>query len=563
MKTFIIIFSLFILSSAFGQNGGYDKAKKKNDIDLVKAFGKSLETAPSSITLNKNQIRTEAYKHKRSRLLEIWSGEIKAKDRIAAYLRSGNKENLNLDIIYNAQKYLSNFLIEAFDSNNTAWVRDIAELYMIPLNYLTASKSITIVNPIIDSKQIDRKEVNGDWEFKLWVTPESKKLKSDKTPFKSENTISSSQFLYAVSVIIHYAIKNNLENDPVFSKFINSYYPIAMKHHYLRWIFNEGLPQNKWGLIGFFGPRGWKCNPGIFSHAEHIENLKNKRYGKEVNFKKIQEDAELKSYEYCNSYQDRDGWIALGVAHLMAAHNLRPSLLHIDPGTYDDLHKYLQASINLFNSRSGYNRKNRTMVFDLGGFYGFSHYDYSGYEGKEYPGWIGKKDDKDKIIKSTVEMAIKQKKSSWDMSHARRFVNFYWSFEKVINELNLDFSQENNLTLEESRFAYANNLFLNTVKYDKNGAFFTNFICGNNGWYRVNYLDVSGTGDAPATSNQPSLGKSALTGGQAYFIKYHPELNSSLKEMYEKHLLAKPATTESQLQVITEDLNGTASMPNF
>ena len=562
MKTFIIIFSLFILSSAFGQNGGYVKAQKKSDIHLVKAFGKSLETAPSSINMNKNQIRTEAYKHKISRLHEIWSGEIKAKDRIATYLRSGKKENFDLNIIYNAQKYLSNFLIEAFDSNNTVWVRDIAELYMIPLNYLTASKSITIVNPIIDLEQIDRKEVTGDWEFKLWLTPDSKRLKPDKTPFRSENNISSSQFLYAVSVIIHYAIKNNLENDPVFSKFINSYYPIAMKHHYLRWIFNQGLPKNEWGLIGSFGARGWKCNPGIFSHAEHIENLKNKRYGQDLIFKKIQ-DTKLNPHGYCNSYQDSDGWIALGVAHLMAAHNLRPSLLHIDSGTYDDLHKYLQASINLFNSRSGYDGKNRTMVFDLGGFYGFSHYDYSGYYEKKYPGWIGSKDDKNKIIKTTFEMPTKQKKSSWDMSHARRFVNFYWSFEKVINELNLDFTQENNLTLEESRFAYANNLMLNTVKNDEDGVFFTNFICGNNGWYRVNYLDVSGAGDAPATSNQPSLGKSALTGGQAYFIKYHPELNSSLKEMYDKHLLTKPATTESHLQIMTEDLNGTASMPIF
>ncbi len=556
MKTFIIIFSLFILSPAFGQNGGYVKAQKKSDIDLVKAFGKSLETAPSSINMNKNQIRTEAYKHKISRLHEIWSGEIKAKDRIAAYLRSGNKENLNLDIIYNAQKYLSNFLIEAFDSNNTVWVRDIAELYMIPLNYLTTSKSITMVNPLIIDNGPIREIVNSDEEFKLWVKPESKII-------KSENTISSSQFLYAVSVIIHYAIKNNLENDPVFSKFISSYFPIAMKHHYLRWIFNKGLPKRNWGLIGSFGPRGWKCNPGMFSHDEHVENLKEKRYGKDMIFKKIQKDAELNPYDYCNSYQDRDGWVALGVAHLMAAHNLRPSLLHIDSGTYDDLHNYLQASINLFNSRSGYNGKNRTMVFDLGGFYGFSHYDYSGYYKNEYPGWIGSKDDKDKIIKTTFEMPTKQKKSSWDMSHARRFVNFYWSFEKVINELNLDFTQENNLTLEESRFAYANNLFLNTVKNDKNGVFFTNFICGNNGWYRVNYLDVSGAGDAPATSNQPSLGKSALTGGQAYFIKYHPELNSSLKEMYDKHLLTKPATTESHLQIITEDLNGTASMPIF
>ena len=570
MKTFIIIFSLFILSSAFGQNGGYVKAQKKSDIDLVKAFGKSLVAAPSSVkqafgvdTRPSEKSMEEIIKKmrfKESKLEEIWSRQGGAREKLEQYLRSGDQKKFDNMIIYNAQKYLSSFLIEAVDTKNTPWIRDIARLYLLPLNYLTVSNKITFAYPY--TKELNeplREELTVGREFKLWVSEEtSLKLygqpfkKKDGSWFKSENQISSSQFLYAVSVIIHYAVENNLDRDDVFKEFIEKYYPIAMQDHYLRWILNRDIP------IGSFQTKGWGCNSGNFSHRAHVGFLMDNKLGTDV----FQGKVNVKKVKYCNMYQDRDGWIALGLAHLLVAKQIRPDLFKLEPRDEDDLRDYLQDSLNLFNARSEFEKiitpDGKTvsgMVFDKGGNEGDSDLDYSGYDDLEYPGWIGSKDKK-----TVLEKPVKQKISSWDMSHSRRFVNYYWSFDKTIKDLNLAFSSTGvRRSLEESRNAYANNLYYKTVKlvdekigYVVGNVKFTNYLCGNNGWYRVNYNNKNGAGDAPF-----SLGKTALSGGQAYFIKFNNSLYLPIKSLYDDEKSKKKPFGG----IVYDELNSTASLP--
>ena len=570
MKTVIIIFSLFILSPAFGQNGGYVKAQKKSDIDLVKAFGKSLVAAPSSVkqafgvdTRPSEKSMEEIIKKmrfKESKLEEIWSRKDGAKAQLEAYLGSGDQKEFNHMILYNAQKYLSSFLIQAFDTQNTKWIKEIARLYLIPLKYLTVSKKITFPYPKTEQlKEPLREELPVGREFKLWVSQE-KTLTVKNVPFKnkdgewfkSENQISSSQFLYAVSVIIHYAVENNLDRDDVFKEFIEKYYPIAMQDHYLRWILNRDIP------IGSFQTKGWGCNSGNFSHRQHVGFLMDKKLGT-VEF---QGKVNVKKVKYCNMYQDRDGWIALGLAHLLVAKQIRPDLFKLEPRDEDDLRDYLQDSLNLFNARSEFEKiitpDGKTvfgMVFDKGGNEDDSDLDYSGYDDLEYPGWKGSKDNK-----TVLEKKVKQKISSWDMSHSRRFVNYYWSFDKTIKDLNLAFSSTGvRRSLEESRNAYANNLFYKTVKlvdekigYVVGNVKFTNYLCGNNGWYRVNYNNKTGVGDAPF-----SLGKTALSGGQAYFIKFNNSLYLPIKSLYDDE--------KSKIKpfggIVYDELNSTASLP--
>jgi hypothetical protein len=560
MRSSIFIFCLLFLGSAFGQNGGLVRAQKKSDIDLVKAFGKSLATAPNSVkqafgvaVRPSEKSMEEIIKKmriKESKLEEIWSRKDGAKAKLEVYLRSGKQEDFDHMILYNAQKYLSSFLIQAYDTQNTKWMKEIARLYLIPLNYLTVSKKITFPYP--KTSQLNeplREELAVGREFKLWVSQEKTLSVKNKDGewFKSENLISSSQFLYAVSVIIHYAIENNLDRDDIFREFIEKYYPVAMQDHYLRWILNRDIP------IGSFQTKGWGCNSGNFSHRKHVEFL----MGKKLGTPEFQGRVNVKEVKYCNMYQDRDGWIALGLAHLLVAQQIRPDLLNLEPKDEDDLRDYLQDSLNLFNSRSEFEKiitpEGKTvlgMVFDKGGNEGDSDLDYSGYEDLEYPGWTGTKDKK----------PILQKKSSWDMSHSRRFVNFYWSFEKVINKLNLIFSNNGDQrTLEESRIAYANNLYYKTVKLvDKSKNFsagnvkFTNFLCGNNGWYRVNYSNKSGVGDKPF-----SLGKTALTGGQAYFIRFNNSLYLPIKSLYDD----EKNKTKPFGGIVYDELNSTASLP--
>lgn len=525
MKFVLILLCLLSQNSVYAQS----------DLELVKSFGKALESTPS--LAHKNASR------KSITLDQIWNRNGGAKEKLQDYI--GHGEEFNDSVIYNAQKYLSSFLIEAYDTKNTNWIREIASLYEGLHGFLTEDRYITFNFPTYAPDEPARLPLKAERNFKLWLNP------ADKNGYQSENEISSSQFLYAVSVIIHYAAQNNLENDEDFKRFIKLYYPVAMHDHYLRWILNRGIPN------GTFTVKGWKCNSGSFSHKDYIEHLKNKRYGTEY-FKNYGQ-REINPWPYCNFYRDRDGWIALGVAHLMAAHKLKPSLLPIDPATFKELKGYLQNSIDLFVSRSKYEdfktpsgSKVDIMVFDKGGYYGHSDLKYSGYTGNDFPGWTdpaGENDEKKRIVKIP---ASKAPEVSWDISHARRFVNFYWSFDKIISTLGLEFK-----TLERSRRGYANNLYYKATKVSKTTVNFTNFICGNNGWYRVNYREKANAGNKPY-----SLSKHALTGGQAYFIKDNPLLNEPMEFMFKKHIKASDISTE--FEVVCDELNSTASMPeNF
>ncbi len=535
MQIVILLLVLIGLSSVHAQS----------DLELVKSFGKALESTPSIV--NKNASR------KSIDLDQIWTRKNGAKEKLSKYLKGGNKDNFDNMIIYNAQKYLSNFLIDAIDTKNTNRIKEIAELYLIPLKYLTESDTITFAYPILQNgEEPARKELLASRKFKLWVSVEEDRLKDDKTPYKSENTISSSQFLYAVSVIIHYAIKNKLENDKTFKNFIEQYYSLTMKDHYLRWIFSREIP------VGPFTVKGWKCNSGNFSHNEHVKNLTFKRYG--TDYFKNEGQKIFKDAGYCNAYQDRDGWIALGLAHLMMANRLNPQMIPIDSQDYKRLELYLKDSLNLFNSRSGYEQfvtpSGRTvdvLVFDKGGLFNHSDLKYSGYYEEMFPGWV---DETNKIAEIPEPPA--PPKVSWDLSHSRRFVNFYWSFQMITTELKIDFSNQKKYpSLEKSATAYANNLFYKVIKrwddhegYVEGNVYLTNFICGNNGWYRVNYSKRPGFGYAPS-----SLSKSAIEGGQAYFIKYNERLYSPMKGLFYQYI------SKSNDKSVFEELNSIASLP--
>ncbi len=542
----IVILLLFLI--------GINSVQAQSDLELVKSFGKAIEYAPSFAKNGNTSTKTMSLDY-------IWNRPNGVKETLFKYLNTGEKDKFDQMIIYNAQKSLSSFLIEAYDTNNKIWMRDIASLYLIPFKYLTdGSDLIAFPYPIMqDGSENARKELKVSRKFRLWVYEGGIK-KKDGTYFKYENEISSSQFLYAVSVIIHYAIKNHLENEKVFKEFIEKYYPIAMNDHYLRWIFNRGIP------TGSFTARGWKCNSGAFSHNKYIEHLTERRFGT-IYFKNS--GITPNPWVYCNAYQDKDGWIALGVAHLMAAHKLNQSVVPIDSRDYDELEKYLQKSLNLFNKRSKYEEYKTPdgklvdiMVFDKGGMYGFADLNYSGYEEEKFPGWT--------TLDKNPAVPPSQKEVSWDMGHARRFVNFYWSFDKIINDLGLDFSNNREFPdLEDSRSAYANNLLYKAAKkFDSKQAFgrynvyFTNYLCGNDGWYRVNYQKKP---DA-STSNSPSkfkgasgLSKSVLEGGQAYFIQYsnNKELLEPIKALYEgQRKKENPFGGD-----VYDEINSTASMP--
>ena len=557
MKILLILLSLLSFIPAHAQS----------DLELVKSFGRALESTPS--------LARGTVSNKKRKMDEIWYRSGGARDKLKDYIK---KEPFTDTIIYNSMKYVSSFLMEAYDTNNTEWMKEIATVLSPLKNKLTESDLITFNYPVLPEGYFNRVEktihknpnqqaissfeslkkireeekepkaiyLKAQRKFKLWLNP------IDETNTRSENQISSSQFLYGISVIIHYTIKNKLENDEILGPFVEDYYDIVMNHHYLRWILNKGIP------VGSFQVKGWRCNSGNFSHKQHVENLLHKRYGTEY-FKNIGA-GKNENRGFCNFYQDRDGYIAMGLAHLMAAHKINPSKIKIDNKNFNELHTYLQSSLDLFTSRSkiqnSKNENQEILVFDLGGLLGHENLKYSGYYDQQFPGW---KDPRGKTDKNFRTPAIVKPptppKVSWDVGHAWRFVNYFWSSEKTIKDLNLNFDYEDLAT------AYANNLLYTTLKreassknYPNGKVYFTNFLCGNNGWYRVNYLDEPGKGIKPS-----ELSKSVLTWGQAYFIKYNDKLYDPMSEMYEIHF--KQNNKDAVTQNVAEELSTVASMP--
>ena len=70
----------------------------------------------------------------------------------------------------------------------------------------------------------------------------------------------------------------------------------------------------------------------------------------------------------------------------------------------------------------------------------------------------------------------------------------------------------------------------------------------------MNYSKRPSFGYAPS-----SLSKSAVEGGQAYFIRYNERLYSPLKALFKQYIT--PTTSKSSDENVFEELNSIASFP--
>jgi hypothetical protein len=479
-------------------------------------------------------------------LEQLWNGESGARERLNFNLSVNKNNPWSTNIIYNAQLHSGPFLQYAFDSGNTQWIIELAQIYEKAYDYLTETNIYTFSHPQTD--------------YHTWVTEEYTSSKSGlprsirralyhphvskklSRRFKfwlnakgQENIISSSQFIYALTLIMHYAAKHQLLNHPEFSRFIKKFYPVAMQDHYMRWIFNEGIP------VGTFQQRGWNCNGGSFSHEQRVEHLRYKRFGTDYF---INHGSWVNSKGYCNAYEDSDGWIAFGLAHLMAANKLNPTQFPIPTSDVKRLDNYLKKSLDLFASRIQYStitvngEEKKISIFDLGGFHDHPDLIYSGYTGTTFPGWSDPKTKIPHIPNPPTPPLV-----GWDISHAYRFVHFYWSMDNAITPLGIKFSTT------VMREAYANALLYKVFNrphgderdFQPNLVKMNNFMSGHNGWYRVNYSNKPGFGYSPFSKS-----RMGIVGGQAYFIKYNSDLLPAFIGLKEKHdTLSNPWSGDS------------------
>lgn len=164
---------------------------------------------------------------------------------------------------------------------------------------------------------------------------------------------------------------------------------------------------------------------------------------------------------YCNAITENELWVAAAGVELLAANDKSPQLIGLASNLRDQLISFSQIATRLFESRLTIKKvKNKfckngcdTMLFDIGAWHGHP----------EYPAAI---------------WGVK-KNEAWDISHARRLVQFIDSIYKQAKFSKPGYSR-NKIT----------KIFSNTIAYlvfrgDFKNPLFNNFINGLNYPYRT------------------------------------------------------------------------------
>ena len=323
----------------------------------------------------------------------------------------------------------------------------------------------------------------------------------------------SSQFLYAVSeALVEISQVPHRSRSTSMVQFAIDARKI-LQDHYLRWCFE---------VPGPFQVRGWGCkNNGKYveSGLSHYEFLKRKKQFAL---------GDKNSPSYCNAVTDTDMWIITGVANLLTSALLDPDLIRLSNKDYDRYLEYLKTGINLLRSRLSYiDLKNfdgkpvRGVEFDLGAWDDQPDRKYTGYVGHSYPAG------------DILTHLPKPTKTSWDISHARRYVDVFVSLVRDADILGLKFPGRYLLECLANQFVYR--IFDGNFKRP----LFSNFWSGANGWYRVGYNKREGFGYGP---NDLSI--AALSGGYAYLAYYNNDLMRLYARLYK--MLMRGSEEENQ-----------------
>ncbi len=447
-----------------------------------------------------------------------------ARNSFTSYMQNITPQSLYP--LYNVQLSTGPFLIYALETQNQKWLMDLVDIYSLSTQHLSTTNKYLFYYPIdFDASGFTtayRTEKTLDRPYRMWIDAP---VAGSEFSVGIESTLVSAQFLYPIIKLIWYFAQNKQLRDPKVEAFINTFWTLNLEDHLLRWIFNEGTlnAPNTSKIVGSisnppgYGPfqlKGWGCNYGDFNHSERVRYLTDRRFGTNY-FDPLYGSSSPPNRPYCNSIWDTDLWILANVAHTLAAHQLAPDVLPISENDYTRLKTHLQNGIQLVLSRITYQTATdfngqsvETAQWALGGFDGHNDYNYTGDLNPSFPGYTTEGG-------SPTRPPLPAPNVGWDISHARRLVQFFWTIEKLNEALDLRFPIQRVMQGMSNQLAY--------VVFNKNFSDpkVTNFLDGTNGWYRVNYLGRLGFGYAPYDW---SMSRSVLTSGYGFWAKYNPDI---------------------------------------
>ncbi len=398
--------------------------------------------------------------------------------------------------LYDLQLFTAPLLRYALNSKADRLLEGLAAVYLRAAQTLTLTdRYVFYYFPDPDSPSSSTHTL--DRAYPMWVTPST----------GAESVLVSSQFLYAVSLLVRYgAFLDPAQRPRWVIDFMQTYVPV-LREHYARWIQGvtvDGVYQER----GPFQVRGWGCR----HDGRYVQTGMNHRVYTRLRLSMALGDGS--SPGYCNAVLDSDLWIYAGLSNLLAAATRDPTDVSLGDTDFGVYLQYLQTASELLESRTSYEQctdheghRAQCAFFDLGIWDDHADNAYTGYTGTSYP------DASDARTASMV---------GWDISHARRFVEAFGALYRNAPVLGLSFPDLRFMQAMAAKMAAK--VFLG----DFSMPLFANFMDGTNGWYRVGYSGREGFGYQPS-----DLSISFLTGGYGAWMEYWPPLEDVFAATYD------------------------------
>jgi hypothetical protein len=414
-------------------------------------------------------------------------------------------------ILYNLQLGANLLFDYAYRKGAVDILDQLAELFLIPLKHLRQLDFYWYYRGGSTRPPYTRKKLapilGGSVNTPMWVNDHLIEWKENGT--KMEKTIQlevilhSSQFLYLMSHALHVFVSlEDLDASkfPNIKKFIDDY-PLVLKEHYDRWIFAPNDTGDEARELGIFQTIGWGCiTDRRFNHRQFIDmKLKWRRD------KKADPARFAKKPTFCDGVRDEDMWVLCGAVELLAARQKKNNLFSLDAGLEKQYLDYFGVGCQLIKSRlkptrlkdfsntrvSGYN-------FDPGAWASHRDYKYAGHDSTGYPEGEPSQPPPGDI--------------SWDISHARRFVQV---FETLYRNKNITKQSFPELKVLQG---FANQVAYKVFQGNFDRPHFKNFFNGTDGWYRIGFHG-EGFGIAPDDQSVEWL-----SGGMASWRHYQPDI---------------------------------------
>lgn len=373
--------------------------------------------------------------------------------------------------LYTVQQFTSPLLTAALRLGDLEWIDGLSEVYLSALPYLSLETKYRY--HYVPGQEL-LSEHPLDEPAQMWLDAQGFEVIPE-----------SAQFLYGVAALIHGIVAlPEAHRSPAMNAVLERYPSVVLRDHYQRWIFAQRGP---------FQLAGWGCDAGMLNHHQYVSGRIDRQFCGD------QPDA----LSYVNAVLDVDLWLAAGLVEMIAAHDAAPDQVPLHDDLESAYRLYLMNASMMIEERiqptellDSAGATTPGLALDPGVWRDHPDFAWSAYQGSMFP---------------KADQAQVAQDCTWDVSHARRFVPVFSSFNRHQNLLSS--AAFGNEFME----GLANQLVYGAFDGDFEWPLLRNYMSGHNGWYRV---------DPEASTGYPPFGlsRALLDGGYGVWSEFNPDI---------------------------------------